>query len=72
MIYPPSYFHDSPNFIRMIEDTNKQGRPPDNTLIVTWDALGIFTIIPQREGFRRHKKSAKRTKYSKNLQHIFL
>ena len=29
----PSYLHDTPHSIRMIEDINKHGRPPDNTLI---------------------------------------
>ena len=46
----PSYLQDTPHFIRMIENINKQGRLPDNTIIVTWDVISLYTIIPQKEG----------------------
>ena len=46
----PSYSQDTPGFIRHIEEINKQGKLPDNAMIVTWDVMSLFTIIPQDEG----------------------
>ena len=46
----PSYLQVTPNFIRMIEEINRQGKLPDNALIATWDVTSLFTIKPQKEG----------------------
>ena len=45
-----SYLEDTPDFIRRIEKINNSRILPDNAIIVTWDVMGLFTIIPQEEG----------------------
>ena len=46
----PSYLQVTHNFIRMIEEINRQGKLPDNALIARWDVTSIFTINSQKEG----------------------
>jgi hypothetical protein len=45
-----SYLEDTPDFLRHIDNLNKSGKIPKNALIVTWDAIGLFTNIPHEEG----------------------
>ena len=45
----PTFLEDTPDFLRHIEDINTKGLPP-NSLLVTMDAIGLFTNIPNKEG----------------------
>ena len=41
---------DTPDFIRRIEEVNKRGKLPPDTLIVTFYVISLFPNIPQDEG----------------------
>ena len=45
-----AYLQDTPDFIRYIEDINKNGKLPENAFIATFDVMALFTNIPQEEG----------------------
>ena len=46
----PSYLEDSPDFLRCIEELNEGPTLPDNTLLVTMDAIGLYDDISNEEG----------------------
>ena len=41
-----SYLEDTPDFIFRIEKINNGRILLENAIIVTWDVIGLFTIIP--------------------------
>ena len=43
-----SYIQDTPDFIRQIEQLNDKGKLPENALLVTLDAISLYTNIPQK------------------------
>ena len=45
-----SYLQDTPDFLRKVEELNNKVVFPDNALLVTIDAIALFTNIPQEEG----------------------
>ena len=53
----PSYLQDTPDFIRKIEEINRQGTLPRNAMIATWDVMSLFTIIPQAEGVQASREA---------------
>ena len=67
----PSYFQDTPHFIRIIEEINRQGKLPDNTLIAIWDLTSLFIIIPQKEGLEDTQNIINKRKKSTNVTLIF-
>ena len=46
----PSFLEDTPHFLREIEAINKEGKLPENALLVTMDATALFINTPQEEG----------------------
>ena len=61
----PSYLQDTPDFIRNIEEINKEGRLPENAILATFDVVSLFTIIPQDEGVECNRQALnKRTHQS--------
>ena len=46
----PSYIQDTPDFLRHLQEINKEGKLPEDALIVTWDVIGLFTNIPHLDG----------------------
>ena len=47
-----TFLQDTPDFLREIENINEGEKLPPNAMIVTVDAIGLFTIIPQEEGVK--------------------
>ena len=45
-----SYFQDTTDFLRKVEELKSKVFSPDNILFVTIDAIALFTNIPQEEG----------------------
>jgi peptide-methionine (R)-S-oxide reductase len=46
----PSYLQDTPDFLRTLEDINKQGPLPKNAILVTVDVSALYTNIKHEEG----------------------
>ena len=46
----PSYLQDTPDFLREIEKINAGPELPDNSLLVSMDAIGLYDNIPNDEG----------------------
>ena len=46
----PSYQQDTPDFLRHVQEINKEGKLPKDALFVTWDVNGLFTNMPHQEG----------------------
>ena len=44
----PSFLEDTPHFLREIEAINKEGKLPENALLVTMDATALFTNTTQK------------------------
>ena len=44
----PSSLQDAPHFLREIEAINKEGKLPENALLVTMDATALFTNTTQK------------------------
>ena len=40
----PSYLQDTPDFIRIIEEINKEVKPPENTRLATFNVISLFII----------------------------
>ena len=47
-----TFLKDTPDFLREIEKINEGEKLPQNAMIVTVDAIGLYTNIPQEEGVR--------------------
>ena len=47
-----SFIQDTPDFLRHIRDINEGQLLPENTLLVTIDAIGCYMNIPQDEGVK--------------------
>ena len=47
-----SFIQDTPDFLRHIRDVNEGEPLPENTLLVTIDAIGCYMNIPQNEGVK--------------------
>ena len=45
-----TFLQDTPHFLRMIDSINKEKKLKENTVLVTWDVIGLYTNIPQDEG----------------------
>ena len=45
-----SYIQGTPDFIRQEEKLNDKGKLPENELLVTLDAISLYTNVPQKEG----------------------
>lgn len=45
-----SYLQDTPDFIRKIEHINTNHKLSQNAMLVTLDAIALYTNIPQHEG----------------------
>ena len=43
-----SYLQDTPDFIRKVEEINKQGKIPENAVLASFDVMALFTNIPRR------------------------
>ena len=52
-----SYIEDTPDFLRHLENINKEGKLPDNAVLTTWDVIGLFTNIPHKEGINSVRKA---------------
>ena len=52
-----SYLQDNPDFLRNINQINKGPRLKENTLLVTIDAIGLFTNIVHEEGLQCLKEA---------------
>ena len=46
----PSYLQDTPHFLREIEKINEGPLLPNNALLVSMDAIGLYDNIPNKEG----------------------
>ena len=46
----PTYLHDIPDFLRMIEKRNEGPPLPPNTILASLDVSSLYTNIPQEEG----------------------
>jgi len=53
----PSYLKDTGHFLHIIEETNKLGKLPENTLLVTLDVTSLYTNIPIIEAKRAVAKA---------------
>jgi hypothetical protein len=45
-----TFLQDTPDFLRNIEQINQEGKIPPNGLLVTFDVVGLFTNVPEKEG----------------------
>ena len=45
-----SYLQETPDFLRIIEKINQGPNLPENAMLVTMDAIGAYTNIPQDDG----------------------
>ena len=45
-----SYIQDTPDFLRKIDKLNKGPKLQENAMLVTMDAIGLYTNIPQEDG----------------------
>ena len=45
-----SYIQDTPDFLRKIDQINHGPKLPSNAMLVTIDAIGAYTNIPQTDG----------------------
>jgi hypothetical protein len=52
-----SYLQDTPDFLRTIEHINKGPKLPRNAMLVTIDAIGAYTNIPQEDGIKVLKEA---------------
>ena len=46
----PSYLQDTPHFLREIEKINEGPLLPNNALLVSMDAIGLYDNIPNKDG----------------------
>ena len=46
----PTFIQDTPDFLRYLKKINQEGELPDNATLVTVDAVGLFTNIPNKDG----------------------
>ena len=45
-----SYLQDTPDFLRTIQEINRVHTLGPNTMLVSMDAIGLYTNIPHEEG----------------------
>ena len=48
----PTYLQDTPDFLRFLQNLNEKGDIPTNSILVTFDIVGLFTNIPKKEGLQ--------------------
>ena len=61
----PSYLKGDNNFLRKIDEINKNHTLPRDALLVTWDVRSLHTNILHKEGFEALKKHFIMRKYLK-------
>ena len=47
-----TFIQDTPDWLREVEKINSGPELPLNSILVTWDVVGLFTNIPTEEGLR--------------------
>jgi hypothetical protein len=57
----PSFLQDTPDFLRSLEELNKE-LIPDNAILVTIDVSGLYTNIQQEEGLEAVKEALEENK----------
>ena len=50
----PTYLHDIPDFLRMIEERNEGPPLPPNTILASLYVSVLYTNIPQEGGLKKH------------------
>ena len=52
----PAYLQDTPDFLRILENENKTGKPLENEILLTIDVSSLYTNIPPVEGIEEVRK----------------
>ena len=66
----PSYLQDTPDFLRHLQEINQEGKLPKNTLVVTWDVVGLFTNIPHTEGMESVREARQEARLKREQQDL--
>ena len=61
-----SYWQDTPHALRDIEDENKKGPQPKNTIPVTMDVVSLYTNIDPKGGMDAFREALDNPKFRPN------
>ena len=61
---------DTPDFLRHLQEINQEGKLPKNTLVVTWDVVGLFTNIPHTEGMESEREARQEARLKREQQDL--